>query len=66
MIFFFPGGSSEIEFLIDLFLIVYEGVCAPVNADAHEVQKRSLDSLGLVLQVVVSHLMCVLGTKLQT
>lgn len=29
---FFSGGSSEIEFLIGLFLTVYETVCTPVKA----------------------------------
>lgn len=29
---FFSGGSSEIEFLIGLFLTVYENVCTPVKA----------------------------------
>lgn len=36
------------------------------EGSAHEVQKRALDPLGLVLQVAMSHPVCVLGTELHT
>lgn len=35
-----------------------------INTGAYGVQKRVFNPLGLELQVVVRHLMCVLGTKL--
>lgn len=63
---FFSGGSSEIEFLMGLFLTVYESVCAPVKAVPMKSRRRHWIPLGLVLIVAMSHQMCILGTELHT
>lgn len=46
-------------------MFMYVSVCRNmhVSADIHKGQKRALYPLGLELQLVLSHLMWVLGTK---
>lgn len=41
-------------------------MCICVSAGAYGVQKRASDLLKLELQVVLSHPVCVLGTKLSS